>query len=447
MTIAAGTTVYVAADEGGVAGALTTALEARGAHLAEDPATADGVVWLPALDEEPPLGELTPQQWHDGLASRVKRLAATMRDLPASTFLIAATRLDGRHGADAAGATSVMGGAVTGFTKALARERADAVIKAVDFEPDAAPAAIADALLGELERDPGVVEVGHAIGLRWELGLVERPAEPAPDAAHALRPTDTFVVTGAAGSIVSAIAADLATAARGGTFHLLDLTPEPAPDDPDVARFATDHEGLKRDVIDRVRASGDKPTPKRVEHDLAAIERARAARDAIEAIERAGGRAVWHAVDLTDAAQVAEALTGVERVDVLVHAAGLEISHVLPDKPQRGVRPRLRRQGRRVVPPASWPLREPRSARRSSSAASPGASATRARPITRPPTTCCASRSPGCAARARRAASRSTGPPGPASAWPAADRFRRSWRPPASRCCRRRPGCPSSGAS
>ena len=35
-----------------------------------------------------------------------------------------------------------------------------------------------------------------------------------------------FVVTGAAGSIVSAITADLA-AASGGTFHLLDLTPTP----------------------------------------------------------------------------------------------------------------------------------------------------------------------------------------------------------------------------
>ena len=44
-----------------------------------------------------------------------------------------------------------------------------------------------------------------------------------------------FVVTGAAGSIVSAITADLA-GASGGVFHLLDLTPEPDPDDPDIGR-------------------------------------------------------------------------------------------------------------------------------------------------------------------------------------------------------------------
>ena len=53
---------------------------------------------------------------------------------------------------------------------------------------------------------------------------------------------DVFLITGAAGSIVSAIAADLASASHG-TFHLLDLVPAPDPDDPDVARFATDREG------------------------------------------------------------------------------------------------------------------------------------------------------------------------------------------------------------
>ena len=42
-----------------------------------------------------------------------------------------------------------------------------------------------------------------------------------------------FVITGAAGSIVSAITADLA-AASGGTFYLLDLVPEPDPDNPDL---------------------------------------------------------------------------------------------------------------------------------------------------------------------------------------------------------------------
>src|SRR6266536_6225479 len=55
-------------------------------------------------------------------------------------------------------------------------------------------------------------------------------------------------------------------------------------------------------------------------------------------IRAAGGSAHWHQVDLTEAEQVsaavANALTESGRVDVVVHAAGVEISHFLPDKPQ-----------------------------------------------------------------------------------------------------------------
>ena len=54
-----------------------------------------------------------------------------------------------------------------------------------------------------------------------------------------LGPDTVFVVTGAAGSIVSAITADLA-AASGGTFYLLDIAPEPEPNDPDLASLHDD---------------------------------------------------------------------------------------------------------------------------------------------------------------------------------------------------------------
>ena len=85
-----------------------------------------------------------------------------------------------------------------------------------------------------------------------------------------------FLVTGAAGSIVSAITADLA-AASGGTFHLLDLAPEPDPSNADLKRFATDKDGLKRDLFARIQARGERATPALVERELAALERAHAA--------------------------------------------------------------------------------------------------------------------------------------------------------------------------
>ena len=300
-----------------------------------DDGPIDGVYWLPALDDEGPLADLDPADWRDGLHRRVKLLAALMRGLDAETFLVSATRLGGRHGYDATGAESVMGGAVTGFTKALAREREGALIKAVDFGARNQKTALADLLIEETLRDPGSVEVGHAEDLRWTVGLVERPAQEDPD--RRLPEGATVVVTGGAGSIVSAITADLAAHAHGATFHLLDLVAAPDRDDSDLERFVADHDGLKSALIERLQG-GRREAHAEARRARAGTDRAgRAALDAMLAIEAAGGTAVWHQVDLTNAEQVSDALAPVRehgRVDLLLHCAGLEISHFLPDKPQ-----------------------------------------------------------------------------------------------------------------
>jgi NAD(P)-dependent dehydrogenase (short-subunit alcohol dehydrogenase family) len=147
-----------------------------------------------------------------------------------------------------------------------------------------------------------------------------------------------FVVTGAAGSIVSAITADLA-AASGGTFYLLDLVPEPDPANPDLQRFNTDKDGLKREIAGRIQARGERATPVLIEKELAGLERARAALTAIEAVQAAGGTAHWFSVNLTDGDAVSAVIERIRErsghIDVLLHAAGLERSHFLPDKDPR----------------------------------------------------------------------------------------------------------------
>ena len=358
VSLEVGRRVVVMPDQAGIGEALVSRLEKLGVEVLRADGGRDdgeferqieswtqegpvhGVYWLAALDAEAPLAELEPDAWREGLRRRVKLLAIAMRCLgeqigPEGTFLVAGSRLGGRHGYDAAGATSAMGGAVTGFVKALAREREDALVKAVDFPPSRKTAAIAETLIEETLRDPGAVEVGHAEDLRWSVGLEERAAEGDPD--RALGPETVFCVTGAAGSIVAAITADLAKASQG-TFHLLDLVPEPDRSDPDLDRFGSDPEGLKRELAERIKERGERPTPKLVEREMSRIERTRSALDAIEAIREAGGEAHWHQLDLTSSDQVSAAIAAAleqsERIDVLIHCAGLEVSHFLPDKPQ-----------------------------------------------------------------------------------------------------------------
>jgi acyl transferase domain-containing protein/NAD(P)-dependent dehydrogenase (short-subunit alcohol dehydrogenase family) len=360
VTLGPGRRVVLMSDKCGVGDALTERLRTTGVEVLriEDVSDSEklienlntwlakgplqGVYWLPALDVERDLRDMDLATWHHALRVRVKSLYATMRILyeqvaAPGTFLVSATRMGGQHGYDESGATAPLGGAVAGFTKTYKRERMEALVKAVDFETDRKPAEVADILIEETLRDPGAVEIGHKDGLRWTVGLRERPAADGK-AGLALDSNTVFLVTGAAGSIVSAITADLATAS-GGTFHLLDMVAEPDPANPDLQRFVTDREGLKRDLFARIQARGERATPALVEKELAALERARAAQTAIDAVRATGGTAHYYSVNLTDADAVAQVIQQVRarsgHIDVLLHAAGIERSHFLPDKDPR----------------------------------------------------------------------------------------------------------------
>jgi acyl transferase domain-containing protein/NAD(P)-dependent dehydrogenase (short-subunit alcohol dehydrogenase family) len=357
VALGAGRRVVLMPDKRGVGEALTQRLQNLGVEVLwiENAPDADaltnrvkgwlaagsvhGVYWLPALDYEGHLNDMDLATWHEAVWARLKSLYTTMRILyeqiaQPNTFLVSATQLGGQHGYDEAGAVAPLGGAVVGFTKTYKRERMDALVKAVDFEPDRQASEVAEILIEETLRDPGAVEIGHKSGLRWTVGLQEQPAADGQPGLTLHKDT-VFLITGAAGSIVSAITADLA-AASGGTFYLLDLVPEPDPDNPDLKRFVSDKEGLKRDLFARIQARGERATPALVEKELAALERAQAAQSAIDAVRTAGGTAYYFSVNLTDADAVARVINQVRersgRIDVLLHAAGIERSHFLPDK-------------------------------------------------------------------------------------------------------------------
>ncbi len=356
VALGEGTRVVVMAGEGGTGAQLRALLEARGATpLVIDgfPPAAElekqieawtaagavtGMYWLPALDVEPALAELDLVAWKELLRRRVGLLHTAVRALdkaPAAreSFLIAATPLGGRHGYGPRPAIAPMGGSVAGYVKALRRERPDALVKVVDFAPATDPGEIARQLVEETLVDPATVEIGRSGGERWTVGLEERPAGRS---SLKLSSETVFLVTGAAGSIVSAIVADLAAACGGGVFHLLDLTPEPDPADPDVARFAADRDALKADLAGRMRAAGEKPTPAMVDKRLAGIERSHEALRAIEAVRTAGGQSFYHVADITDPVAVAAVVGEIGarhgRIDVLIHAAGIEISRLVADK-------------------------------------------------------------------------------------------------------------------
>ncbi len=361
ITLDGDSRVVVMKDSSGIGKALVKRLDERGATvLALEPGIVtdeliaavegfaaegpvQGVYWLPAMDDEGSLDGMDLAGWREALRRRVKTLYATMRALyEHNPFLVSATRLGGYHGYNETGATSPMGGSVTGFTKAYQRERSEnhPLVKAVDFAPSRKTSALADVLVQETLRDPGCVEVGYADDARWTIGLVERPFPAEPnEGALGLSPDTVALVTGAAGSIVSAIVADLAEGAGGGTFHLLDLTPEPDPNDEKLKAYITDVDSFKLQVAAELKAKGERATPVAIERELAKYERSQAALAAIQAVQNAGGTARYHAIDLTDPAQVGAVVDEIRdqsgRIDLLLHAAGALQDRPLPSKEPR----------------------------------------------------------------------------------------------------------------
>ncbi|MCA9710502.1 MAG: SDR family NAD(P)-dependent oxidoreductase, partial [Myxococcales bacterium] len=347
VALGAGRRVAVMGDRGALGSSLVDALRARGVEvlviegdptveaLSERlaPGRVDGIYWLTGVDPHEPIERLSAEAF-DARSRRDASLLhaalhARVRGDDPAPFLVAATAMGGRHGFDEAGPRSPLAGAVVGLAKAYQREQPDTLVKAVDFEPGAAAADVAEALIEETLRDPGSVEIGRTPGRRHAISVREQARTASADGL-VLGSDTVYVVTGAAGSIVSAIVADLAR--TGGTFHLLDLAPAPDPADPDLRALTEDRDGLKRRIFERLKAGGERGTPAQVERELARLERAAAAVSAIAAIEAAGGQARYVSVDLRDGAAVRAALEGIDRVDVLLHAAGLEISRRVADK-------------------------------------------------------------------------------------------------------------------
>jgi malonyl CoA-acyl carrier protein transacylase len=363
VSLGPGSRVVLVRDEGGAGEVLAERLRSLGAEVlvlsplmtAEElenqlldwnrEGPVHGVYWLPALDAEPSLAQLDLAAWRELNRRRTKNLYRTMRTLYNSIagrgrFLVAGTRMGGLHGYGEGGAASPLGGGVTGFTKAYAievglrAEGAGLLVKAVDFEARLPAGETADLLLSETTADPAVVEVGYHEGQRFTINLVER-SEPAGGQTLPLTSETVFVITGAAGGITSAIVQDLARHS-GGVFFLLDLAALPPADDPHIALFRHGRDALKQALVAEARARGEKPTPVQIDRQIAAVERGEAALRAVESVETAGGKAFYRNLDLRDGAAVTAVVGEVReaygRIDVLVHAGGVLIDRILPDK-------------------------------------------------------------------------------------------------------------------
>ncbi len=340
-----GSRVMVVGDRGKVGAALAKKLKSLGADVLQS-STADlalkaaqwlnagnvaGAYFLPALDDDPELTSASVEEWNEARRVRSESLYELARLLPASAFLVAGTRMGGYQGIQ--NGANPLGGLVSGFLKALHRERPGQLIKAVDFECAAPAGDIARGLIAETLNDAFSVEIGRADGVRY--GFILQNDEQAPVDA-ALEDGSVIVVSGGTGGITGSVIRDMA--ARGKySFYLLGRTNLDASIEDDLLKIKNDRSGFRNELKERMSSSGEKPTPVQLENKIAAIERAGETRKLLREVESAGGKAAYLQADITDPKSVFEAIDRVsqaeKRVDVLIHAAGMDHSRKIESKP------------------------------------------------------------------------------------------------------------------
>jgi NAD(P)-dependent dehydrogenase (short-subunit alcohol dehydrogenase family) len=214
---------------------------------------------------------------------------------------------------------------MAGLLKTVAREIPETRVKVVDLgaeDPAGALDEAADALAAEIGGPDRRVEVGYSGGRRFGLRLL--PAAPADEGAL-IADGDTVLVTGGARGIACAILQALAERWRGEL--VIFGRSEIGPEDPELGS-AVDEAA----IISILRRRHPETKPVDLRRSAAKVLAARQSRDNLEKLRRAGIRVRYRAVDVTDAEAVAKALEDEPRVNVLVHAAGLEESQPLVKK-------------------------------------------------------------------------------------------------------------------
>jgi len=295
-------------------------------------------VWILSALSEPVTPESDDTQGFksavDKRARMPFRVAKVLDGQLEGGFFICATRMGGHLGLrPGGGSVDPAAGATTGLVKALSREWTGTLCKVIDFPEDVEAGMLAATLIEEVERDNGICEVGRRGIRRWGVGLSE--FTPQGDESVGLPKDPVVLITGGAGDITGKIAADLA-GNFGGTYYLADLIPAPAPDDPDVRAFRENREALKATLIQRLKQKGERVTPVVVDKALRQVERKAVAARNLQEVSNRGGQAHSLAFDVTDTKAASEAVGKIieahGRIDLILHAAGLEHSQAIGKK-------------------------------------------------------------------------------------------------------------------
>ncbi len=245
---------------------------------------------------------------------------------------VAATAMGGDLGLSGSGVGNVLGAFRHGMLLALKQELPAAVVKAMDFDPDAAAHVVADTIVREVEHGNDRVQIGWA-SRRFVVNPRRAPHAPDAPPLRAVRPGDVFVFSGGGRGVVFECAC--AVARLGASAIVTGRSPLPDPASPHLALDEEAFAAFRRREI--VRRRGEPGlTPARFEAEMAPLVREREIHRSLARARAEGLALEYESCDVTNGEAVRALVARVRarhgRIDFLAHGAMVERSASVPAK-------------------------------------------------------------------------------------------------------------------
>ncbi|MDX1624041.1 MAG: SDR family NAD(P)-dependent oxidoreductase, partial [Gemmatimonadota bacterium] len=312
---------FALTDDGrGVAEALADMLRERGAKArilreGERIGSADGLVHLAPIARQ--AGPKTILRLYEIAREAVEKPGGCILGVTGFGGRFGLDRIDRDHAGDGEG--------VAAFLKSIAQEWPQGRVRTVDVDPGEAPERISRYLMEELLAEDDLLEVGRVADGRHTWELVPYGPSRSPE-REVLDRDGVVLVTGGARGIAARVSVELARR-YGCSLELVGRTPAPNETLPPEFADVDDPATIKRRLLEESNG-GAAEIERRYREIVAAREVART----LASIDRAGGGATYHSVDVRDAERFAALIEDVYdrhgRIDGAIHAAGM-----IDDKP------------------------------------------------------------------------------------------------------------------
>ncbi len=318
-------------DRGGVAKALGRLLSDRGLRTRVSrhvPEEADGVIFLGGLATIDDAGDAIEVQRAAFEAAR--RLAARVET--GTGVFVTVQDTGGDFGLSGRAGIRAWLGGLAGLAKTAAQEWPRVAVRAIDIERgERNVETLAAALAAELLEGGGELEVGlREDGRRITL-------ETLPEAVRSSDPSvDSNAVIVVSGGARGVTAAALRALARRHQPKLAILGRTALEIEPVEYRGFTEAADLQGAIIERAKATGQKPTPAGVREELRSVQALREVKRTLADLEQAGADVHYYSVDVRDAKRVGKTLKKIRRnfgpITGIVHAAGALADRRLADQ-------------------------------------------------------------------------------------------------------------------